>query len=69
MSNGRTHRAVGTVAGGRSALAKARPQSPEHVLLEILGGLVGGNMGARLQTRSIHPTTPVIAVWLTGLFQ
>lgn len=48
MSNGRTHRAVGTIAGGGYALARAKQQAPEHVLLEVLGGAVAGNLGARL---------------------
>lgn len=39
-------------------MAKARPQSPEHVLLEILGGLVGGNMGARLPDAFDPPNHP-----------
>lgn len=48
MSNGRTHRAIGALAGGGFALAKAQQQRPEHLLLEVLGGLVAGNLGAQL---------------------
>jgi len=48
MSSGRTHRAIGTLAGGGYALARARQQRPEHLLLEVIGGLVAGNVGARL---------------------
>lgn len=47
MSEGRTHRAIGALAGG-FALATAQRQRPEHLLLEILGGLIVGNLGARL---------------------
>lgn len=43
MSDGRTHRAIGTLAGGGYALAKAQNQRPEHLLLEVLGGLVAGS--------------------------
>lgn len=58
MSDGRTHRAIGTLAGGGYALAKAQNQRPEHLLLEILGGLVAGNMGARLPDVFDPPTHP-----------
>ena len=47
MSDGRTHRAIGTLAGGGFALAKAQAQRPEHLLREILGGLFGGHAGLR----------------------
>lgn len=47
MSDGRTHRVIGTLAGGGYAFAKAQ-QCPEHLLLEVLGGPVAGNLGARL---------------------
>lgn len=48
MSDGRTHRAIGTIGGGGYALAKAQQQPPEHLALEVLGGLLAGNLGARL---------------------
>lgn len=48
MSNSRTHRAIGTVAGAGYALTKANQQAPEHVLLEVFGGALAGNFGARL---------------------
>ena len=47
MSHGRARRAIGTLAGGGFALARAQQQPPEHLLLEVLGGLVAGNLGAR----------------------
>ena len=36
MSDGRTHRAIGTISGGGYALAKAQQQPPEHLALERL---------------------------------
>lgn len=73
MSDGGTHRAIGTLAGGGFALAKAQQQRPEHLLLEVLGGLIAGNLGARLPDvfdppmhpghRSVaHGIAPVAAV-------
>lgn len=56
MSDRRTHCAIGTVAGGGYALAKAQNQRPEHLLLEVLGGLVAGNLGARLPDVFDPPT-------------
>jgi membrane-bound metal-dependent hydrolase YbcI (DUF457 family) len=49
MCDGRTHRATGTIAGAGYALAKANQQVSEHLLpLEVLGGALAGNVGARL---------------------
>jgi hypothetical protein len=36
------------VVGGGYALTKAQQQTPEYFVLEVLGGLLGGNLGARL---------------------
>lgn len=58
MSYGRTHRAIGTLAGGGFALAKAQQQRPEHLLLEVLGGLVAGSLGARLPDVFDPPVHP-----------
>lgn len=58
MSDGRTHRAIGTLAGGGYALAKAQYQRREYLLLEVLGGLVAGNVGARLPDVFDPPTHP-----------
>lgn len=58
MSGGRTHRAIGTLAGGGYALAKAQHLPPEHLLLEVIGGLVAGNLGARLPDVFDPPTHP-----------
>lgn len=58
MSDGRTHRAIGTLTGGGYALAKAQNQRLEHLLLEVLGGLVAGNLGARLPDVFDPPTHP-----------
>lgn len=46
MSYGRARRAIGTLAGGGFALARAQ-QPPEHLLLAVLGGLAASNLGAR----------------------
>ena len=58
MFNRRTHRAIGTVAGAGYALAKANQQAPQHVLLEVFGGALTGNVGARLpdvhRARCVH---------------
>lgn len=73
MSDGRTHRAIGTIAGGAYALAKAQQQLPEQLALEVLGGILGGNLGARLPDvfdppfhpghRALaHGVVPVVAV-------
>ncbi len=48
MPNGRTRRAIGTIAGGGYALAKAQQQPPGHLALEVLGGLLAGDLGAWL---------------------
>lgn len=48
MSDSRTHRTIGTLAGGGLALAKARQQRPENMALEVIGGLLAGNLGAPL---------------------
>jgi membrane-bound metal-dependent hydrolase YbcI (DUF457 family) len=58
MSDRRTHRAIGTLAGGGFALAKAQEQRPEHLLLEILGGLIASNLGARLPDVFYPPMHP-----------
>jgi membrane-bound metal-dependent hydrolase YbcI (DUF457 family) len=48
LSNGRTHRSIGPRAGGGHALATAKQQPVEHLLLEVVGGALAGNLGARL---------------------
>lgn len=58
MSDRRTHQAIGTLAGGGYTLAKAQHQRPEPLLLEVLGGLVAGNLGARLPDVFDPPTHP-----------
>lgn len=58
MSNGRTHRIVGVLAGGAVAFAKAKHQTPEHHCLEVLGGALGGYVGARLPDLLDPPISP-----------
>jgi hypothetical protein len=48
MSSSRTHRTVGAVSGAGYALSKARSQDPVHMVLEIIGGAVGGGVGGQL---------------------
>lgn len=58
MSEIQTYCAIGTVAGGDYTVAKAQHQRPGHLLLEVLGGLVAGNLGARLPEVFDQPTHP-----------
>lgn len=46
MSYGRARRAIGTLAGGGFALARAQQQPPEHLLWRSSAGCAG-NLGAR----------------------
>jgi hypothetical protein len=49
MANGRTHRKVGTASGAIAAFARTRlDDTPIDVILHVLGGYVGGAMGAAL---------------------
>src|SRR5438046_1153720 len=64
MSDGRAHRAIGTVAGGGYAPAEAQQQLPEHLTLEVSGGLVAGNLSAQLPDvfdPPLHPGHRVLA--------
>jgi hypothetical protein len=47
VSGRRSPQAIGTVAGGAFALAKAHQQRPEHLFLQLLGGLIAGGLGDR----------------------
>ena len=58
MSNGRTHRTVGTVAGAAFAGYQARGQPATLIGAEMLGGAIAGNFGARLPDRIDPPTSP-----------
>ena len=58
MPNGETHRLVGMAAGGGYALYRARAQTPGCLILEAVGGVVGGNIGGRLPDifePALHP--------------
>ena len=58
MSDSRTYRANGTLAGRGYALAKPQ-QRPERLLLQVLGGPVARGLGARLGSRiSLDAFTP-----------
>lgn len=72
MANGKTHRAIGAIAGGAYAYHRARCQRLEHALMEALGGVLAGVAGARLpdvfdpplhpRHRSLaHGLVPVVA--------
>ena len=58
MSEGRAHRSIGANAGGVYALAEAQQQPPKHLALEVRGGLLSGNLGARLPDVSDPPLHP-----------
>lgn len=58
MSDRRTHRAIGTLAGGGYGLAKAQNRRPERLLVEVVGGLLAGTLGARLPDVFDPPTHP-----------
>jgi membrane-bound metal-dependent hydrolase YbcI (DUF457 family) len=48
MANRSTHRRVGAIAGASFAAVRALGQRPESVVLESLGGCVGGIVGGGL---------------------
>ena len=48
MSNKQTHVTVGTLAGCGLAAYRAREQEPLSMLLEVIGGGVGGKIGGQL---------------------
>jgi hypothetical protein len=56
MSNGRAHRKVGSIVGGGAAAWSARKQTPATQLLETLGGIGGGIVGARMPDLIDLPT-------------
>jgi hypothetical protein len=56
MSNRRAHVLVGSVVGGGAAAWTARKQSPSAQLLETLGGIGGGVVGARMPDVIDPPT-------------
>lgn len=58
MSDGRFHRKVGTAVGAGAAAYCAREQSTGHALIEIVGGAIGGNLGARMPDVIDPPTSP-----------
>ena len=64
MPNGRTHQVVGTLAGGGYAYARSRTQTPGAVLVETIGGMIGGNLGGRLPDvfePALHPNHRAMA--------
>ncbi len=48
MSNRQTHVTIGTLAGCGVAAYRAREQEPLNMLLEVIGGSLGGYIGGRL---------------------
>ncbi|GAF76943.1 unnamed protein product [marine sediment metagenome] len=48
MPNKQTHVTIGTLAGGGLAAYRAREQEPLNMLLEAIGGGIGGYIGGRL---------------------
>lgn len=58
MPNCRTHTLVGAAAGAGLAAYHARHEAPEHQLLEIAGGVLGGDWGGRLPDILEPATSP-----------
>jgi hypothetical protein len=58
MSDSRTHRKVGATAGAVTALCRAQSADPLHVLLEVIGGAVGGDLGGRTPDLIDVPNSP-----------
>tara|TARA_R110000787_G_scaffold75714_4_gene167434 strand:- start:187 stop:636 length:450 start_codon:yes stop_codon:yes gene_type:complete len=58
MPNGNVHRAVGAAAGAGSAYVVSSSQEPLCRLLEVIGGAIGGNFGARLPDLFDPATSP-----------
>jgi hypothetical protein len=56
MANGKAHSRAGAVAGGLTAACYAPEQPAGNVLLEVLGGVGGGLLGARLPDIIDPPT-------------
>jgi len=54
MSDSRTHRTAGAV----TALCRARSPDPLHVLVEVIGGAVGGDFGGGTPDLIDVPTRP-----------
>ncbi len=48
MPNRQTHVTMGTLAGGALAAYRAREQKSLNILLEVIGGCIGGHIGGRL---------------------
>ena len=58
MPNHDAHRIVGSIAGGGAASWKAQGQLPMAQLIETLGGVGGGILGARMPDVIDPPTSP-----------
>lgn len=48
MSSGKVHRVAGILTGGMYAAIRARNQKPLDLALEVIGGAMGGRLGASL---------------------
>ena len=58
MPNRHVHRPVGAVVGGTTALMLADRQSAVTLALEVMGGALGGCLGAAMPDRIDPPTSP-----------
>ena len=58
MSNGRFHRRVGAATGAISAWVAAHDQPLKHRVIETLGGIPGGIIGAMAPDLIDPPTSP-----------
>lgn len=58
MPNKEIHRPIGAAAGGAYAWVRSGTDSVDHAVLEAVGGLVGGWLGAALPDWIDPPTCP-----------
>ena len=57
MANGKVHKRAGALVGALTAASYARDQAPAAFLLETLGGIGGGVVGAKLPDVVDPPTS------------
>ena len=67
MANRATHDVWGVGAGAIAAAWCARSQTPEHQILEVVGGCLGGWGGSRLPDVFDPPTCPNHRSWAHGV--
>ena len=58
MSDGKTHTAVGIIAGGAAGAISARNERIEHAVAEFVGAVIGGALGGKVLDVVEPATTP-----------